>query len=337
MKLFQKPTSKRLVLVLFLATLTACDSAPQGPDESTFKTAMMLEVGSQFNVEEVEIVVHQSIGSPSESRVRTRLEAELTLREPVYAVAGELTVPALAYQHEKSYQVLKLSQPSGSKFRWKGTAESTHIQDRWQVQAIQQDDIAPPIDGKFLADYHGEYLIQGSEEEKDVLTEIQQQQLRAQEIKSKQLQAAAEASRLKAEQQQRQLDALKVLRQSAAGTWKTNTPVLTDNKVFSDKGVTLGYEVTIPDNDILEGMASVTVFSNQPVKGQLLTATFDALYRFEPGNEYFTLSEVEGNDLRLQRQRWYSGKHWNFQLKGKNLQAISQFRRLNIRMDLEKQ
>jgi hypothetical protein len=335
MKSITLSQSRSLLLVLASLFLSACERGPDGPNEQAFKTALMLEVGSQYAVKDINVLAHQAVGTETEPRVRTRLEAELELSEPMYSVAEELFVQEQYNDRGRNYKILTVSQQAGTKLMWKGVAEAVFIQDSWQIKAFRQDEITPPTNGKFRANVDGPNVIQGSEDEQDLRASIRKKQEAEEAARAERQRLELEAARLRDEKQRQELAALKNFRLNAAGLWVSTLPVLSDNAVFSDNGTTLGYEINIPSNDILEGMASITVRSLQPVKGQLLTKTFEGFYQFKPGSNSFTISEVTGNDLRLQRQTWRSGKIWQLQMTDTGLKASSNFRRTQLRMDLE--
>lgn len=256
----------RSALVALFFFVSACSDLLDGPTETDIKNQLAFQMTVGVEVESVEILVSENIGSEVDPRYRNRAKATLKILEDRVDIINS---------YGANHLVEKVL-GAGTEINLTLISSATLVNEKWQVtfDRIEGGQITgTPISQFFEANY----AYEGTKEADKMIADYEAK------LKADAAAAEAEAERLRqeavaraAQEEVERAARIKAFREFLAGTWLSSQPMFRNENLYITRdGKTASLEVSFPEGDVETGVATVTVFVTDDIADKVaMTVNF---------------------------------------------------------------
>lgn len=288
-------------LSLFLF-VTACSDILDGPTEEDIATQLAFELPAGVEVDSVEIIVSENVGSEVEPRYRNRSKATLSLTEDRVELADT---------YDDKFIVRKVMD-GGVEFDVTLITTAALANEKWKIKLdkLEGRQITGSPIGQFV---EGTYAYEGTDEEAQIIeayeAKVEAEKLAAQEEARRQY-AEAEAARAKALADQ--VARVAAFREFMAGTWVSIAPVTRNKDIYQTRsGDTASVELNFEEGKGATGKVKVKLFVTDDVADEII---LNANFRVADSGEFATLYLNSRADHRT--LNWSFRENWTFNKQG---------------------
>lgn len=292
----------RSALVALFFFVSACSDLLDGPTETDIKNQLAFQMPAGVEVDSVEILVSENIGSEVDPRYRNRSKATIKLLEDrvdVVDTYGDKYIVKTVLEEETQFNLTLIS-------------TATLANEKWQVTFDRME--GGQYTGAPLSQFfEGTFAYEGSSEAEKIIADYEAKlKAEAEAAEARKEQLRQEAVARAAQEEVERAARIKAFREFLAGTWLSKAPVFRNKQPYITRNnETAGLEVSFPEGDEAKGRARVTLFVTEDITDKV---TVDA--NFEVADNGQAVVIFLNTRTTHSRLKWTFRENWTFYSNG---------------------